>query len=118
MYDKNKFFDYEQKLRIFIAINRMNQVDIIIKDSLASYGKAGNINGSDIDSAVTQDDLNLPIFNRTLAMPIFAYYPMEFYGMMCMPAYSCMEMCYEAYPALNQLATSHNTEELNLSDKR
>lgn len=96
----------------------MNQVDTIIQDSLASYGKAKNTCASDIDSAVTEDELNLPIFNRTLAMPIFAYYPVEFYNMMCMPAYPCMEMCYEAYPALNQLATSHNTEELNLSDKR
>jgi hypothetical protein len=97
----------------------MNQVDIIIQDSLASYGKAGSNFGSDVSSTVAENELNLPIFNRTLAMPNFAYYyQMDIQSMMFMQAYPCMEMCYEAYPVLNQLATSHNTEELNLNDKR
>jgi hypothetical protein len=75
---------------------------------------------ADISSIALANNLNLPLFGRTLMVPQcygqnWGMFPLAYYGMFdCMKMYEgCMDMGYEGVPTLNQLATSHNTEEAN-----
>lgn len=90
----------------------MNQVEIT---QLAEFTKEyTNLCHCEVDisSIALANNLNLPLFGRTLLAPQYfgqnwAMYPIAYYGM-----YDCGKM-YEGVPTLNQLATSHNTEEAN-----
>jgi hypothetical protein len=66
---------------------------------------------------------NLPLVNRDLLMPdcyvqawsMAYYYPMYAFDPVGYENY--MKMCYQGMPTLNELATSHNTEEAHSNDR-
>jgi len=107
------------RLRIVLMLNieiyNMNFIETSVQNENSVTSNLLCKCENDACTTVKADELNLPIVNRSLIVPeFFAYYNY----MPMVPMYAGYEMCYQGLPGLNQMATSHNTEEMNSAAKR
>lgn len=78
---------------------------------------------ADLTAITLGNQLNLPMYNRMLMVPEVYYQNYLMYSYAQMYDYMKMyggypEMGFEGVPTLNQLATSHNTEDANSNNAR
>jgi uncharacterized Zn-finger protein len=102
----------------------MNQTESVQQEStLASAPTTSESKYEKEESMETlASSYNLPLVNRDLLMPdcyvqawsMAYYYPMYAYDPVGYENY--MKMCFQGMPTLNEMATSHNTEEAHSSD--